>query len=249
MKKQIVYFILLGIASLFSSCELFVDAIKDDSVDTIVYDINAPITKLLLNNDMDLELIESEDSSLIINGAKQVLDDLVIKNDSAQISLKYKSSKAWMYDKPQVQLRLPKICDIELQAYNNVFANDTIRTEEFEITSTGTGDVKLLVNCRNLTINANYICNYYISGKTEKLSVYTTFGSIFNGANLVANHVRCKNEGSNHQIVHPVKSLACDMLLTGNVYYVNQPEELLINRINNSSGKVIFDNSKQYNQY
>jgi hypothetical protein len=196
-------------------------------------------------NDMDLELIESEDSTLIINGPEHVLDELVIKHESGEITLQYKSSKAWMYDKPQIQLRIPKICTIDLHAYNDVFANDTIRTEEFKITSEGTGDIRLMVNCKNLTINANYICNFYISGKTDRLSVYTTYGSIFSGANLVANDVFCKNGGSNHQTVHPLNSLTCEMLLTGNVYYVNQPEELKVDIIDNSSGRVIFDSKRQ----
>ena len=75
--------------------------------------------------------------------------------------------------------------------------------------------------------------------------IYTTHGSIFNGANLVTDTVFCRNEGSNHQTVHPLNSLTCEMLLNGNVYYVNQPNELKVDIIDNSSGRAIFDSSRK----
>lgn len=243
MRKQIIYWIVIGIAFSFSSCELYVEVVSNDSTEQIVYDINEPLSILTLIDDMDLELIVSDDNTLIINGAKDVLDNFILEYETGELSIKYKKGKSWMYDKPQAQLRVPKICDINLFADNDVFSNDTIRTEDFEISSEGTGDINLMVNCKNLICNANYTCNFYISGSTNKLKVNTTFGSIFHGENLVADHILCENGGSNHQFVHPVKSLKCDMLLNGNVYYVSEPDELIVNIINDATGKVIYNST------
>lgn len=139
-----------------------------------------------------------------------------------------------------MQLRLPQICDIQVFADNEIFANDTIRTDEFKIESEGTGDIKLNLNTKTIHIKAAYTCNCYLSGKTENLMLETYYGSIFYGENLKAVNIESTCAGSNHQYVYPLESLNCNIKLNGNIYYINKPENLQINTSPGSSGKAIY---------
>ena len=241
MKKANTYILFLAIAVLFSACELLVDVVTDDSVDTFVYPIDYPLNSILLKKDMDMEIVESDDNKLIIEGAAAVIESFSFTSDSGNLTLFYDKYGSWMYDKPKVQLRIPKICKIELYFDNALYAADTLYTDNIDIYSDGTNDINLKVNCKTLNIYGNYINNFYISGKTEKLAVTTTHGSVFYGAKLVADSVTCNSNGSNKQIVNPTKFLRCNVNYSGNIYYVNQPDELIINRHEKGSGQVIFD--------
>lgn len=245
MKKIITYILFLTITGLFAGCELLVDVVTDDSVDTITYSIDYPLYSIRLQKDMDLEIIESGDNELIINGPKAVIENFTFTTDSGKLTLSYDKYGSWMYDKPKVQLRVPKVCKIELYADNIISAADTLYTENIDIYSKGTNDIELMVNCKSLNIFSNYLSNFNISGKTESLTVTTAYGSIFHGANLIADSITCNVNGSNMQIVNPIKLLKCNFNYSGNIYYVHQPGEIIINRLDNSTGQVIFDTNRK----
>lgn len=245
MKSLIKYIFFVAIAVLFSACELLVDAVTDDSIDTLVHRIDYPLSSILLKKDMDMEIVESNDNELIIEGPKAVLESFTFKTDSGKLTLFYDKYGSWMYDKPKVQLRIPKLCKIELYFDNALSATDTLFTKNIDIYSDGTNDIDLMVNCETLNIYGNYLSNFHISGKTEDLKVTTTHGSIFYGARLLADSITCNSNGSNKQIVNPTKLLRCNVNYSGNIYYVNQPDELIINRHKKVSGQVIFDSNKQ----
>lgn len=245
MKKCIPYIFVTVVVIFLVSCELIVDVVSDDSVDTFTYFVDHQLTELLLRADMDLEIIESDDSLLVITGAKAVLDNITIENEDGRLTVNYKKLGSWMYDKPQLQLRMPKIDKISLYAYNDVFATDTLRTDNIYIFSDGTGDVNLKVNCKNFRVFGNNISNFYISGKAESLSVCCSYSSSFKGAHLIAQKVSVNSYAANEQVVYPVKSLSCSIRLTGNIYYVNQPEKLAVNIIEGAKGQAIYDNNRQ----
>ena len=241
MRKCFTYIPILTIVILLSSCELIVDAVSDDTTTTITHSIDYDLHSLLLKKDMDLELIESDDNEIIVSGAQAILDNLAFYNDSGKVTLHYDKYGSWMYDKPKVQLRIPELCRIELYADNALHAPHTLTTENIDIFSDGTNDITIEVNCKRLSIFGNYLANFHVSGSTERIDVTTTHGSIFYGAKLTADSVICNLNGSNKQIVNPLQFLLCNMNYSGNIYYVQQPEELIIERTEKGSGEVIFD--------
>ena len=242
MQKFARYIILLSLpAVLLASCEMLVDLTTDDSTDQIVYKIKPPFTELSLREDMDLELIESDDSVLIIDGPKVILDNLTIQNVEGKVEINFHKNGNWKYDKPMLQLKIPKIVPIKLYRFNNLFANDTLRTEVLSVFSDGTGDVHLMVNNQKVICNGTHISNFYVSGKTQQLNVSVSYSSSIKGADLKAENVTVKSFASNNQIVNPNKKLSCTIRQKGNIYYVNKPEELLVNISDDAKGRAIFD--------
>ena len=243
MKKRIKHILIVLIVLLFSSCEILVDAVTDESVETLTHTIDYPIASLILKKDMDLEIIESEDNQIVIEGAKAIIENFSFYVDTGNVTLHYDKYGSWMYDKPKVQLRIPKICRIELYADNALYAPQTLHTENIDIFSDGTNDIMLEVDCKKLSIFGNYVANFYISGNAERIDVTTTHGSIFYGAGLAADSVICNLNGSNNQIVNPLELLKCNLNYSGNIYYVHEPDELIIERTENGKGQVVFDAS------
>lgn len=244
MKITLKYCFIILLTANLSSCELWVDMVSNDDTKTIEHNIKQPLLKIILCNDMDLELLEGEEKKIEINGAKDLIDKIEFDYVSNTLKISCKSLKTWMYDKPKIKLQMPQICNIQLLANNDVFANDTLRTENINIESEGTGDINLSINTKAIHIKAAYTCNFYLSGQTENLKIETYYGSIFYGENLKAMHIQSTCAGSNHQYIYPIKSLNCNIKHSGNVYYMHQPEDLLINSETGSKGKAIYTPNK-----
>jgi len=241
MKKCILYIVSIFTAFVLGSCELIVDVVTDDSTAEMVYEVNHPLNKLILHADMDMEITESNDSIIIISGPAPIIEKIEIANNDGELTIDYTKSGSWMYDKPQFQFRMPKIEEIELYAFNNITCSDTLRASNPYIYSDGTGDIYLNINNQKLDVYGNNISNFYVSGKTENLSIFCKYASSFKGAGLVANSVTVDSYCSNDQIVHPVDSLICKVRLSGNIYYVNSPAELIVNKEEGATGRVIYN--------
>ena len=244
MRTKLIY-LLLAVFAILSSCELIVDLTTDDSEIQLEYKINHAIERLELRADMDLELIDSDDSVLIIQGPKALLDELEIVDTSGVMTLKYDTRGDWRYKKTRIKYYMPDLRSIASYADNEITCRDTLHYNSLNIFSDGTSDIYLSVNNNSLYVFANNISNFYIEGKTKKLRVLSTFGSSFRGAGLKAEQVTVTSLGSNFQVVYPLEKLTCTIGLDGDVYYVNKPNEITVNTEEGASGKVIFDASKR----
>jgi len=109
MRRQILNSIIVLALAVISSCELIVDVTTDNAVDTSNYSIDNTINQIALREDMDLELIESDDMQMIISGPKALLDNFSIKKDTGLLTLTFDKRGSWKYDKPLVQLRMPSM--------------------------------------------------------------------------------------------------------------------------------------------
>jgi len=241
MKKRILYIVFVFTALVLGSCELIVDVVTDDSTTEIIYEVNQPLNKIILHADMDMEIAESNDSTITITGPAPILENIKITNNDGALTIDYTKSGSWMYDKPQVQFRMPKIEEIELYAFNNITCTDTLRASNPYIYSDGTGDIYLKINNQKLDIYGENISNFYVSGKTENLSILCMYACSFKGAGLIANNVTVDSYGSNDQIVHPVDSLSCKIRLTGDIYYVSSPAEIIVDTEEGATGRVIYN--------
>lgn len=243
-RRRLIIWMTTSIVTLtLGSCQLLVDMTTDDSVDQIIYEIKSPFTELSLLEDMDLELIESPDSVLIIDGPKAILDNLTISENDGKVEITYKKKGDWKYEKPVLQLKIPQIVPIRLYKFNDLYAKDTLRTENLDLFSDGTGDIHLMVNNQRVYYFGTNISQLFISGKTNQLDVSVTYASCIKGASLKADTVNVNSYGSNDQVVYPLKKMSCTISYKGNVIYVNKPDELNVNIVDNAEGRVIFNAS------
>lgn len=223
------------------SCELLVDLTTDDSTGRIEYPIDSTFAELSLREDMDLELIESDENVLVIEGPNAILDKITISQIDGKVEVTYKKRGDWKYDKPHLQLKMPKIVPIRSYKFNNVYSPDTLRTPKLNFFSDGTGDFFIKVNNQTVSCSGTHITNFYVSGFTKQLNVGVSYSSSIKGSKLIAETVNVNSFASNNQVVFPVLKLSCTIRQKGNVYYVNQPGELTVNIADDAKGRAIYD--------
>lgn len=239
------YFTVIFIFILFlQGCQLFEELITDDTPMIEVYKIEGEINQLDLLYDMDLELVQSTDSVLEIYTQKGLFESIQVIFTEGILSVDYKKFSAWRYPKPKLVLKIPVIPYIRSKRFNNITSEDTIRQNNLRIFSDGTGDILLKLHCQNVDVKATHISNFILSGETKELSGSFEYSGILSAARLKAESVYLTQNGSNDLVVSPSFLLICNMLESGNIFYVKQPQELEINYGQNGTGKVIYDPSK-----
>jgi hypothetical protein len=76
MKITLKYCFTILLTANLSACELWVDIASNNETKTIEHAIKKPIEKIILNSDMDLELLESDENKIEISGAKDLIDNI-----------------------------------------------------------------------------------------------------------------------------------------------------------------------------
>jgi hypothetical protein len=100
----------------------------------------------------------------------------------------------------------------------------------------------LELNTTNLYVESNNVSNFYLSGQSQNLHVFFSWGNgIFYGENLfVNNELTLFQRGSNDMILFPVNLLSGNIYGTGNVIIKNNPVQPP-NVIRHYTGRLIND--------
>ena len=101
------------------------------------------------------------------------------------------------------------------------------------------GDFNINVNTQNLSVIANNLSVFTISGSTEKLSVGFYAGLCeFKGADLIAQEVTIFQRSSHDIIVNPQQSLKVDIRSVGDVISIHRPPVVEVEEY--YSGRLLF---------
>ena len=87
----------------------------------------------------------------------------------------------------------------------------------------GTGDFRLDLNTINLYVESNNVSNFYLTGQSENLHVFFSWGNgKFKGENfIVTNILNVIHRGSNDMTIFPIYDLSGAIYATGNVILKN----------------------------
>ena len=205
--------------------------------------------KILVNRNVELIIKEGPEFTVVIQSGKNLINDVeavvvgnelkLIDNNTCNYVREYGITKAYVTAPNITEIRSSTQYDISSDGVLN-YENLKLFSEDFNVEGTFTvGDFRLEVNTLDLSITANNLSTFYISGETEALFVGFFAGiGRFEGANLIAQNVRVSHRGSNDMVVNPQQSLRGILRGTGNVITLNRPPIIEIEQV--YTGQLIF---------
>ncbi|MCX7546677.1 DUF2807 domain-containing protein [Xanthomarina sp. F1114] len=248
MKKLLYIFILVG----FFACDSEdTNDCFQKSGDIVQQEVTVPgFDKIFVNRNIELILKEAAETHVLIETGKNLLNDVevvvvdnqlrVVDNNTCNFIRDYKPTKIYVSAPNITQIRCSTQYDILSDGVLN-YSNLSLYSEDFSSEGDFTvGDFKLQVNSNSLSITSNNLSSFYISGKTNNLSVGFYSGSgRFEGAGLIAQNVSISHRGYNDMIVNPQVSLTGVLRGTGDLISKNQPPTVEVEQL--YTGKLIFD--------
>ncbi len=244
--KKLLYILLL---ILTASCGISEDCFKGNGNQvTQTYPVS-DFNKIKVYSGVGLVIKEGENYEVKVVTSDNIQDEIEVSLDGDMLVVKDNSSCniARDYGLSTVYVTAPNIEEIHSKTEQDVKSDGVLNYPNLKLISidiidgAGTGDFRLDLNTINLYVESNNVSNFYLSGQSENLHVFFSWGNgIFYGENLVANNITFFQRGSNDMVLFPINSIYGEIFGTGNVVLKNNPI-LSPSVIQHYKGRLILD--------
>jgi hypothetical protein len=127
----------------------------------------------------------------------------------------------------KLTLTAPEIAFIKLSGSSEIKSKDTLRSDNLDIKLSGAANANLIINVQTLNTQITGAGNLSLSGyATNHISSITGAGDL-KAFNLVSEKINLNVSGSGDAQVNATKELQVKISGTGDVIYVNEPENLI----------------------
>ncbi len=229
MKYKIVFFLLVF---LLVSCGISEDCFKGNGNQVTQTFLLENFSKIKVYDGVGLVVKEGSNYEVKVVTSDNIIDDLEVRLDGDMLVVKDNSSCniARDYGQTTVYVTAPNLTEIHSKTDQEIRSDGVLNYSDLKLFSidisdgAGTGDFRLALNSTNFYVESNNVSNFYLTGQTENLHVFFSWGNgIFYGENLVANTITFYHRGSNDVILFPINSISGDIYSTGNVVLKNNP--------------------------
>jgi hypothetical protein len=206
--------------------------------------------RILVNRDIELIVKEGTEYKVIIETGENLINDVLAMVVENELQLTDFNSCNYVreYGITKVLVTTPTLKSIRNSSQYEVSSDGVLTFPELNLVSEDftapgnftIGDFRLQIQGDKLTVIANNISSFYLSGTVNNLSVgfYSGAGR-FEGKDLIAQAIEVFHRGSNDMIVNPQVSLSGELRGTGNLISVNQPPTVDVEQF--YTGALIFD--------
>jgi hypothetical protein len=230
--KQLFYTLLL---LMFFSCD------KEDAWGCI-QTAGAPVVqvlnveafeRILVNRDIKLVVKQGNDYKVEIQTGENLLSDIEVVVVDHELQLSNTNNCNYVRDFGLIKMIVttPALKGIRsstqyLTSSEGVlnFQSLALVSENFNSNYLSSGDFKLTIETQSLSVIANNLSSFNISGAVETLTVGFYAGLCeFKGTDLIAQHVKIFQRSSHDITVNPQQSLTVDIRSVGDVISVQRP--------------------------
>ena len=220
---------------MFFSCD------KEDAWDCI-QTAGAPVVqvlnveafeRILVNRDIKLVVKQGHDYKVEIQTGENLLSDIevVVVDNELQLSDRNSCNYVRDFGLTKMIVTTPVLKGIRsstqyLTSSEGVlnFESLALVSENFNSNYLSSGDFKLTIDTQSLSVIANNLSSFNISGTVETLTIGFYAGLCeFKGADLIAQHVKIFQRSSHDITVNPQQSLTVDIRSVGDVISVQRP--------------------------
>jgi Putative auto-transporter adhesin, head GIN domain len=206
--------------------------------------------RILVNRDIELIVKEGTEYKVIIETGENLINDVLAMVVENELQLTDFNSCNYVreYGITKVFVTTPTLKSIRNSSQYEVSSDGVLTFPELNLVSEDftapgnftIGDFRLQIQGDKLTVIANNISSFYLSGTVNNLFVgfYSGAGR-FEGKDLIAQTIEVFHRGSNDMIVNPQVSLSGELRGTGNLISVNQPPTVDVEQF--YTGTLIFD--------
>ena len=197
-------------------------------------------SSISLSISADLYLTQGNDTKVVIEAERKILDLIRTEVDGGNLKIKFQSGKWNIRNNKQINIYVstPDVEGLFLSGSGNIKAETQIKTESLDFSISGSGNIDIDdIVASDLEGHISGSGDINLSGsKTAETSEISISGSgDFYAENLKVNSVEIRISGSGTCKVFAVSELEASISGSGSVYYKGNP---MVNARVSGSGKV-----------
>jgi len=243
MMKFIVFItkiiVTAAVAILFSSCKFDLDLNSgidgDGNVVTENRNNNTPFTGIEISRGLELEIEQSSETSITVIADKNLQNHIStdinngILTITSDVDIKDAASK-------RIVVKLPNITSLQASSAAFIKGNNTIKGQNIELTTSSAAEIKMSLEAENVTAECSSAGSMQLRGKTLKLEVDASSGSVLDAEQLLANDIISDASSGSVIDVHPLVSLKAAASSGSSITYHNEPK--IISKDSSSGGSI-----------
>jgi len=233
---------IVGILSILTgwSCSSGFDCLETEG-DLVVkaFPLSDTIYSIYLAEEINVFLKSDTIQQLEIEFPSNYMKYLVIKVEDGTLSIRNNLPCKWARDQyaPAVYASLPDLRHVDMHGYSNVTSMEPLQMDELSVYAEATGDLDLEVDVGHLRIQNDYISDFFLSGRTDFLSIYTKNAGRILAEDIMAEKVKITHTGDNDVHISPIYQLYGSIEGYGNVYLHHIPDTIQVEQ--NGLGELV----------
>lgn len=235
MKQKIVILTSAIISLLFSSC-IFSPSINGNGNVAQENRTTEAFDEIKVSRGMNVYISLGNETKVVVRADENLLDiiETEVIGNVLKVSTDANIRKA---KEKKVFITTPNLKVVEAFAGSNVFSENTLETDELEVSASAGANIKLEINSGSTTTTASAGSNIKLEGKSESLYAKASSGSNIKAENLKTNKCTAKVSSGANIWVSAKNNFKGNASSGGNIFYYGNPSNTDINR--SSGGNVI----------
>jgi Putative auto-transporter adhesin, head GIN domain len=180
-----------------------------------------------VSGDFDVEIISGKEGEITIEAEENLVQYIVaeVKNNTLKIY-----SQLNVNLQPSANKRLAIIVPIEtldavtLSGSGNLKATDTIKTNDFDIILSGSGDIKIAIETQKLNAKISGSGDIELIGKSNTFNALVSGSGDIAAGELVTQNADISISGSANVHVHVTENLKARVSGSGDIFYSGNPK-------------------------
>ena len=164
-----------------------------------------------VSSGIDLYLTQGTSESLTIKGENDLIKDVVIEQNGANLSIKFKEGINWgklfKNQSIKVYVNFKTLKAIAASGGSDVFTQNTIQTDVLNIAASGGADLTLTLNCKDLQVAISGGADLSLKGSGENMIVTASGGADVDAFGFTANYARVTASGGADVNINVVKGI------------------------------------------
>lgn len=186
-------------------------------------------TAIEVNNNLNVDIYIDGSNFLEVIGGKNVIPH--IKSYMAENTLKLENKNSCTFlrgfdQDTKLKLHIKSLASISYKGSGKVIMKDTANVEQFSVVADGgTGSIKLMVNCKKMTVSLRGgLTDIELIGSAELSSIYLSESGWVVSKDFKTERSDIYNESTGDCIVNADSVLYVSIIRSGNIQYLGNPD-------------------------
>lgn len=178
----------------------------------------------------DLYITQGDRVSLEVKGDRDDLEDLITEVRNHTLLIKYERS-GWNFgrDRVTIYVTTPEISEISLGGSGKVISENSLRSDQLELSVSGSGKMVLQVNADEIEASISGSGNMTISGEADVVQLTISGSGNMDAEELMVDRYEIRISGSGRSRINVGDQLDAKISGSGSVLYSGDPDKVISN--------------------
>ena len=203
------------------------EKIKENGVQTTITRTTESYDEISASGSFNVELVAGKEGTITISGDENIINHIVTEVNGSKLKIGFEKNKNYSYHS-DIVITVPfeEISAVSFTGSGEITTKDTVKSADFEIKLTGSGDGDFSVDTKNLIASVAGSGDLKITGTTEELEAKVAGSGELNCYKLTAQNADVSVSGSGDLKVNCTNKLKASVAGSGNIHYKSKPASI-----------------------